>query len=128
MLVPNRVERLLQLNAAGTFAKTPPREFVLDRKTQQVNICQDSQETLAKCRKINRISKVVGLVALLAKALGKAPKAISSPTGLVTTLGICYLSSWLSKKLEREYYFKYTEDYRKKDLSKIPEKIWIDKD
>jgi phenylpropionate dioxygenase-like ring-hydroxylating dioxygenase large terminal subunit len=126
--VPNRVERLLQLNAAGAFATTPPREVVLDRKRQQLDICKDSQGVVKNCQTISKYSKLVGITTVAAKVLGKTPKIISSPTGMAVTLGLCYLASFMASKLEREYYFKYTDDYRKKDLTKIPEKIWLDKD
>lgn len=126
--VPNRIERLLQLHAAGAFATTPPREVVLDRKRQQLEICKDSQGVVKNCQTISKYSKLVGITTVAAKVLGKTPKIISSPTGMAVTLGICYLASLMATKLEREYYFKYTDEYRKKDLNKIPEKIWLDKD
>jgi hypothetical protein len=34
--------------------------------------------------------------------------------------------SYLASKTIREYYYKYTDDYRRKDLSKIPT-LWLDK-
>lgn len=126
--VPNRVERLLQLHSAGAFASTPPREVVLDRKSQQLNICKDSQGTVANCRKLSKYSKVIGMVTILAKVLGKTPKILSSPVATATTLSLCSLTLLVAKKMEREYYFKYTDDHRKKDLSKIPGRIWLDKD
>jgi hypothetical protein len=126
--VPNRIERLLQLHAAGAFAATPPRELVLDRKRQQLEICKDSQGVVKNCQTISKYSKLVGIATVAAKVLGKTPKIISSPTRMAVTLGLCYLISLMAKKLEREYYFKYTDDYRKKDLNKIPEKMWLDKD
>jgi hypothetical protein len=38
-----------------------------------------------------------------------------------------FLVSSLANRLEKEYYFKYTDDFRRRDLKKIPTKIWIDK-
>lgn len=122
--VPNRTERLLQLHAAGSFSTVPSREVVLDRKSQQTDICKDTQGTLKNVQRISKISKIAGFTALFVKALGK----FNSYPKLATTLGLCFLTSWLSGKMEKEFYFKYTDDYRKRDLSKIPDKVWIDKE
>jgi hypothetical protein len=46
---------------------------------------------------------------------------------LVPALTCLSLASSLAGKLEREYYFKYTDKYRRADMKKIPEKIWLDK-
>lgn len=126
--VPNRVDRLLQLNAVGAFATVSPREVVLDRETQQTNVCRDSQGALKNCKRISKYSKLVGVATIIAKSMDKTPKALGSPIGLTSTLTLCFLSSYLARKMEKEFYFKYTDDYRKRDLAKIPEKIWLDKD
>lgn len=126
--VPNRIEKLLQMDSAGVFNSVPPREVVLDRKTQHLDICKDSQDTVKNCQRISRLSKAAGIAAVVSKVLGKTPKAIASPVGMSTTLALCFIANKLAKKLEREYYFKYTDDCRQKDLSKINDKIWMDKE
>jgi len=126
--VPNRIERLLQLNAVGAFATTPPREVVLDRKSQQLDISKESQDVVKNCRTVSKYSKLAAVASVALKFVNKAPKALTSPTATIASLGLCFLASSLAQKIEREYYFKYTDDYRRKDLAKIPEKIWIDKE
>ena len=126
--VPNRIERILEMNAAGTFLTVPPREYVLDRKAQNLDICKDSRDSLANVQKLNKISKTVAIVLLAVKLFGKTPKTIASPTWFASTLGICYLTAYLTNKMERQFFFKYTEDYRKRDLRTIPKKVWIDKE
>jgi hypothetical protein len=41
-------------------------------------------------------------------------------------LGISLAAWWLAGKLRREFYFKYTEEVRDRDLRNIP-KIWMEK-
>lgn len=126
--VPNRIERLLQLNAVGAFAITPPRKVVLDRKSQQLDISKDSQDVVKNCQKVSKYSKLLAVASIAVKFVNKAPKALTSPTATIASLGLCFLVSSLAQKIEREYYYKYTDDYRRKDLAKIPKKIWIDKE
>ncbi|KAL3940845.1 MAG: hypothetical protein SGBAC_004695 [Bacillariaceae sp.] len=126
--VPNRIERLLQLNAVGAFATTPPREVVLDRKSQQLDISKESRDVVKNCQKVSTYSKMAAVASIALKFVNKAPKALTSPTATIASLGICFLVSSLAQKIEREYYFKYTDDHRRKDLAKIPVKIWIDKE
>ncbi|CAJ1942978.1 unnamed protein product [Cylindrotheca closterium] len=126
--VPNRIQRLLQLNAVGAFATTPPREVVLDRKSQQYDISNDSKDVVKNCQKVSKYSKLAAVASIALRFTNKAPKALTSPTATIATLGLCFLVSSIAQKLEREYYFKYTDDYRRKDLAKIPKKIWIDKE
>jgi hypothetical protein len=74
---------------------------------------------------------------LIALALGKVACTTSRPLGffssifktsfLLPSLTGLSLVSFLAGKLEKEYYFKYTDDFRRADMKKIPLKIWLDK-
>ena len=131
--VPNRVEKLLQLDEAGNFLQTPPREFVLDRKAQHLDIAPSAQDVVRNCDKIVTRSKTFTLALIVAKLLGKYwPKAqqlnsILKPWTLLTVGAIATVVSLVAQKIKAEYFFKYTDDYRRNDLSKIPTKIWTDK-
>jgi phenylpropionate dioxygenase-like ring-hydroxylating dioxygenase large terminal subunit len=145
---PNRIENLLKLDEAGAFLKTPSREVVLDRKAQNLDICKDSQDVVRNCRIIRKASRSLLLLLACVKFVSAyPPQLVTKPTlfglqnwgilGMMKNLllkssgvgwfyGLLFMASFLAKRLEREYYFKYTDDYRHKDLAKIS-KIWLDK-
>jgi phenylpropionate dioxygenase-like ring-hydroxylating dioxygenase large terminal subunit len=129
---PNRIQRLLQLDAAGAFSKTPPRSVVLDRQRQYLDISPDAQDVVRNCERIVKSTKLFLALVVLAKVVtGSWAKAQAfdkflKPSVLTGLIGISSLASWLAKKLKREYYFKYTEEIRRKDMGKIPT-VWSDK-
>ena len=132
--VPNRIPNLLRLDAAGAFIEAPSREYVLDRKWQQLDVSPDSQDVVANCEKVIRASKIVTYALIAAKLLAnywsKVPRRwndILKPSLLLVTIGLSTLVKKLAEKMKKEYYFKYTDDMRRKDMSNIPKKIWIDK-
>ncbi len=126
--VPNRVERLLEhdMNA------TPQRGVTLDRQLQHLNICPDSQHTVQNCHRIALAAKFIGVTAAVVKAMAiprgltAAGNWLSTPR-LGVTLGMCALVNWVATKIRREFYFKYTEDLRNRDLATTPRKVWLDK-
>jgi phenylpropionate dioxygenase-like ring-hydroxylating dioxygenase large terminal subunit len=140
---PNRAKHLLNLDESGAFLQTPSREFVLDRKTQSLDISKDSRDVVRNCKRTKRLSRILSI----ALALGKMTCMMITKTATTTTttqplafvnfvfktsflvpaLTCLSLASSLAGKLEREYYFKYTDKYRRADMKKIPEKIWLDK-
>ena len=140
---PNRAKHLLNLDESGAFLQTPSREFVLDRKTQSLDISKDSRDVVRNCKRTKRVSRVIAI----ALALGKVACMVTAKTAatsrttpplafvkfvfktsfLAPALTCLSLAFSLAAKLEREYYFKYTDKYRRADMKKIPEKIWLDK-
>jgi hypothetical protein len=132
---PNRIANLMRLDSAGAFLETPSRRVVLDRKTQHLDICPDSQVVVRNCQMVERAGLVLSLATVLAKVVlgfnsqGTPAKCLSfflKPSFTVWTLGISFFVSFLAGRIRREYFFKYSEDYRRKDMSKIPKKIWLD--
>ena len=130
---PNRVKNLLKLDESGAFLETPSREFVLDRKTQNVDISKDSRGVVRNCQKTKKATKIIAMALALAKlmSLTSEPsnlmKSILKTSSVVATFAILSVVSSLADKLEKEYYYKYTDDFRRADLKKIPKKIWIDR-
>jgi nitrite reductase/ring-hydroxylating ferredoxin subunit len=131
--VPNRARRLLQLGQSGAFLQTPPRDVVLDRKSQHLDITPSAQDVVSNCQKVTKLSKIAILALGFAKLCSKywtklyAVDRILKPWVLVLACGISAILSYIARKITREYYFKYIDSYRRKDLSRIPESIWADK-
>jgi hypothetical protein len=129
---PNRILRLLQLDAAGAFSETPDRSVVLDRKRQFLDLVPDARDVVRNCECIMRTTNILSVMVVLAKVLtmswsrARAYDRVLKPTALTAVLGISSLVWWLASKLKREHYFKYTAAYREKDVNKIPS-VWMDK-
>jgi len=49
----------------------------------------------------------------------------NNPKSLITIWIISAMSYYVAKKIEKEFYFKYTNEYRNRDLAKIPS-VWED--
>mmetsp|Transcript_2608 Transcript_2608/g.3918 ORF Transcript_2608/g.3918 Transcript_2608/m.3918 type:complete len:623 (-) Transcript_2608:170-2038(-) len=131
---PNRVKYLLKLDDSGAFLETPSREIVLDRKTQNLDICKDSQGAVRNCRRVQGASKALALVLVLVKfgsSVASEPatvaKTVCKSSSLLGKFAVLFVVSSLAKKLENEYYFKYTDDMRRKDMKKVPKEIWEDR-
>jgi hypothetical protein len=131
--VPNRVQNLLKLDAAGAFRQTPSREIVLDRKSQQLDISPTSQDVVRNCERTIRGVNVVSLALVAAKLLCsywvKAQRwnTVLKPSVLALTFGLSSLVKWIARRIKNEYFFKFTDKMRRNDLSNIPKKIWLDK-
>ena len=130
--VPNRIQAL----KAYRPTLLPPRSVVLDREVQHLNICPDSQGVVRKCRKVEDWSRRVLLLTVVAKvwttivARGLWASRVDqflSPTALTCTILVSSLVNQMAKRLRREYFFKYTPEYRDRDLSNIS-KMWRDRD
>ena len=133
---PNRVERLLQLQESGTFTSIPSRQTVLDRQVQYLEISPDAQDVVRNCRRISIAAKCLGVA--MAAATGMASFSSTGQTALflgrrssvwVLLSGSLFwgAAAWVAEKVRREYYFKYTDDMRRRDLKTIPKRIWMDK-
>jgi hypothetical protein len=134
---PNRIKNLLKLDSAGIFLGTPPRNVVLDRKLQHLDICPDSQAAIRICQKVRKMGVFVATVLLCTKflflptmcdkySLAQRWNVILRPAWIVAMSSLSLLVSFIAAKIHREYYFKYTDDYRRKDMNKIPKNIWKD--
>mmetsp|Transcript_13194 Transcript_13194/g.37121 ORF Transcript_13194/g.37121 Transcript_13194/m.37121 type:complete len:483 (+) Transcript_13194:402-1850(+) len=131
---PNRVDKLLKLDESGAFLKTPSREVVLDRKTQNLDVCKDSRDVVRNCRRFKTVAKLLSLVLSVAKI--RSVVSLAASPGLMRpflkTSSLCasflflFVTSFVANKWEKEYYFKYTDKMRRRDLKKIPS-IWGDR-
>ena len=118
---PNRQSTLQQLSRSGQLQHTPPREQVLDRKTQHLDICPDSQGFVRNCRALRNGS--IGVVAArMFQALWQRALPKSGISLLILATGI----AWVTDQLQRQYFFCKTAASRDKDLKKIPLKAWLD--
>ncbi|KAL3941147.1 MAG: hypothetical protein SGARI_000697 [Bacillariaceae sp.] len=133
---PNRIANLMKLDSAGAFLDTPDRSVILDRKTQHLDICPDSQDAVNNAKKVRNSSLFLAIATVAFKLTGKwlgASFAMArrldsflKPSIVIATTFVSLLASFLAHKMVREYFFKYTQDYRRKDMSKIPKNIWKD--
>ena len=124
---PNRISNLLKLDSAGAFLETPSRTVVLDRKAQHLDICPDSQDAVKNFRRVERAGLILSVAAMLTRLLlTGSERAFLKPSFTAWTVSISLFISFLARKVRREYHFKYTEDYRRKDMQKIPKNIWLD--
>jgi phenylpropionate dioxygenase-like ring-hydroxylating dioxygenase large terminal subunit len=137
--VPNRVENILKLDNAGAFLQAKTREQVLDRASQHLNICPDAQDVVKNCHKVVKGANAISILAVATKlaAIWLTPKYslasrihtglfLLKPKWVAAVVALSSAISYLASKTIREYYYKYTDDYRRKDLSKIPT-LWLDK-
>jgi hypothetical protein len=130
---PNRASTLLELN----LQDTPPREIVLDREQQHLKICPDSQQVVKNCKRTKNVSAAVSLILGATKLwlsfwVPKSSAIVNQFHKWVTSnrlrwaMGLCGIAFLLAQKIQREFYFKYTEALRDRDLKNIP-KLWLDK-
>lgn len=138
--VPNRVENLLKLDQAGALLQAKTREQVLDRASQHLAISPDAQDVVKNCQKLKQGAKAISIFTLATKlvSIWLLPKYswanripysglfFLKPKWMATVVALSSAVSYLASKIIREYYYKYTDDYRRKDLSKIPT-LWMDK-
>ncbi|CAB9507011.1 TIC 55, chloroplastic [Seminavis robusta] len=118
---PNRARTLQQLHYAGALQHTPAREIVLDRRTQHLTICPDSQGLVRNCRRITRTGLLL-TAAWMARVLWlRAIPKRTLPLAVLSTL-----VAWAAHQVRKQYYFVKTEASRDKDLSQIPVKAWVD--
>ena len=134
---PNRVSTLLAMGKSGVLKQNPSRRVTLDRENQHLHICPDSRAVVKNCNRVRIASAVVGLGLAAFKTYWSVSSNGSSgylsrvafllkPIVVKGGLVISLTSWWLAGKLRREFYFKYTEELRDRDLKNIP-KIWLEK-
>ena len=137
----------MKLDQAGAFQQQKTREQILDRASQHLAICPDAQDVVKNCHKLKQASKAISILTVGTKLVSMwlmLPKYSSywasrriiiphasrlfflKPMWVAAVVALSSAVSYLASKLIREYYYKYTDDYRRKDLSKIPT-LWMDK-
>jgi phenylpropionate dioxygenase-like ring-hydroxylating dioxygenase large terminal subunit len=139
--VPNRVDNLLKLDNAGGLLQAKTREQVLDRASQHLRISPDAQDVVKNCQKLIKGAKTISILTLATKLVSiwlNTPKYswassriptdlfFLKPRWVAAVVALASAVSYLASKIIREYYYKYTDDYRRNDLSKIPT-LWMDK-
>lgn len=100
----------------------PPRNVVLDRKTQHLDICPDSQDTVRNCKLVIRMSILITAGWIVRTLLNKTANsrmfwwipALSSAVGIV------------AEYIRKQFGYTHSEDKRDMDLKKIPRKMWLD--
>ena len=102
------------------LASIPPRHVVLDRKTQHLDICPDSQDTVRNCNLIKRTSLVVTAGWLVRALLNKNARMFWWVPVLSSVAG--FSAEWIRK----QFYYTHSEDKRDVDLNNIPKKMWLD--
>ena len=118
------------------------RRESLDRYTQHTAICNDSLGLLKKCQLLQKCAKVIAFIPILIRlatfGLDSATYKKSfmnsllfklnnslTPISLFSIWGLSLASSYIVAKIQKQFEFKYTEDYRNKDMDKIPS-VWMD--
>jgi len=130
------------------------RREVLDRKKYHTLICKDSMGFVKNCQTLRSAMKVVAFIPILlrvmASSIGSGGSSVSSagvgigigmkllPSSIIATVNrilspslilliwtVSFAISFVTKKLEKEFEFKYTEEFRDKDNAKIPS-VWMD--
>ncbi len=133
---PNRLSTLLPMKMSGKLTKDPVRRETLDRELQHTRICPDSQGFVKNCRRIQLSSAALFLTLSVLKmwsvltlaSNGEFVRRVAAalkPAVMWKGLVASCVSWWLAGKLRREFYFKYTEELRDRDLKHIP-KVWLD--
>ena len=116
---PNRVRGLLALQQQGALQHTPDRSIVLDRETQNLKICPDSQDFVRNCKRIQLLSWCAAAAwALTRQSLHKQLQSIVWPVS-------SFLLGLAAQKLRSNFYYTFTKDKNQKKLATIP-KIWQD--
>jgi hypothetical protein len=134
---PNRVSTLLAMGKSGVLKQNPSRRVTLDRESQHLHICPDSLAVVKNCNRVRIASAAVALSLAAFKTYWTVASNVSTgflsrvafllkPSVVKSGLSISLAAWWLAGKLRREFYFKYTEELRDRDLKKIP-KIWLEK-
>jgi len=128
--VPGRLAALQRLREGPEL---PPliRQKVLDRYEQHTKVCPDSLSLVKKCK---LIQSVFGKLRWLPFVLKVVFLNDTQPQLLKRCLVNANMAFWfislsiikhLAFKLEREFYFKYTDEFRDRDMAKVS-KVWVD--
>lgn len=116
---PNRIRGLLALQQQGALQHTPHRTIVLDRETQHLNVCPDSQGLVRNCRRIQFISWCTAAAWFLAR------RSLPKPLRSAAWPGVSFGVGLLARRLRQCFYYSFTKEKNHKKLATIP-KVWRD--
>lgn len=116
---PNRLRGLMALQQQGALQSTPDRTVVLDRETQHLNICPDSQGFVRNCKRIQFVSWAAAATWILFRHT--LPRLFKSRAWPVTG----FLVGLAARRLRQCFYYIYDKDKNQKKLATIPKK-WKD--
>lgn len=118
---PNRQRTLLQQQ----LWPLQDRTIVLDRKTQHLDICPDSQDAVRNCQRIRNVGVAVSAV-WTALSLSTVRPNLPAVVKSVVWPAVALTTAYFAEQIRSSFYYKYTRDKLRKDLSKIPKKTWAD--
>jgi len=121
--VPRRFESLLTLKSLGLLDHIPPREVVLDRALQHLNICPDSQATVRNCQRLQIAANVLAFGWVAAAFVLKKEKLRTVSFWVAPILSLAV--GWAAQQIRKQFYYNHTTKDRDRDLEKIP-KMWLD--
>ena len=116
---PNRKQTLNLLYNSGQLQHTPPREIVLDRKTQHLDICPASQQFVRNIKRLRNACLGITMVWLFRSLFRRQISKLWLPIGST-------LVAWVADLLKKQFYYRKTDKSRDKDLAQIPVKAWLD--
>ena len=134
--VPNRKATLLELKRRGELRQIPPREVVLDRKVQHLQICPDSQKTVKNCDRIRQTSLSFMLLWTCARIFPDRIPGFVTTNPVLAVAGrvlrssiwpiVASLGAWAATAIRKRFFYVYTKDKLYLDIDKIPAKTWMD--
>ena len=139
--VPNRTPAILALGGYKSASEKldMSRREVLDRHVQHTTKCKDSMDLVRFCKKLRRGMTMIAILPILLRTMMPFGTTVTffnsfllkinrrlSPGLVLTTWVMSAMVSCLCKKLENEFKFKYSEEYRDRDMDKVPS-IWMDR-
>lgn len=139
--VPNRTPAILALGGYKSALKKldMTRREVLDRHVQHTSKCKDSMDFVRFCKKLRRSMTMIAILPVLLRTLMPFGTTMTflnsfllkvnsrlSPSLVLSIWAVSGMVSYLCKKLENEFKFKYAEEYRNRDMDKVPS-VWMDR-
>jgi phenylpropionate dioxygenase-like ring-hydroxylating dioxygenase large terminal subunit len=122
--VPHRVSTLMKMQQSGALDHIPSRQVILDRKTQHLDICPDSQGVVRNCQYFE-LSRLLSLALWLASRVSLLSPSPSKRVFWAWPL-VSSAVYFVAHKVRKEFYFNYPETKKLRDLAKIPVKTWLD--
>ncbi len=145
--VPNRLSKIRDYggyNSAMEKLSTTRRE-VLDREKQHTLICKESMLLVKNCQRLRKVMKAIAFIPVFFRVLAGSSSIsvpsclgmkllsplimkvnhILNPSLVLAMWTVSVLTTYVATKLEKEFEFKYTSEFRDKDNDKIPS-VWMD--
>jgi Pheophorbide a oxygenase len=122
---PNRVQTLREMKANGALRKYPPREVVLDLEAQHLRICPDSQDAVRNCKRIMASSAVATAAWCFLRVSGQIAM-LPTPFRSISWPIVLALFGGTANFFRKGFYYGHTVEKQRRDLAKIPSKMWAD--